>query len=186
MRRVSVLVLTLGVLGALTTLSTASVAEAQEGRPTYIGFGLGPTVGLRGGGVAFKLEESVGYHVLEVGDHPGLFVGGALAQSFAGGSAVLAFGGRVGFDARVFHNSSLSLLVSPHTTVGASVSIIDVGDGGGRQTSGAFNLGFAGEVRLVMADDRATVWVRPIGFDLHISKGVGANYDILVGGSYNF
>jgi hypothetical protein len=184
MRRVSVLVLALGVLGALTTASTA---EAQEGRPTYIGFGFGPTIGLGGGGVAFKLEESVGHHVLEAGDHPGLFVGGVLGQAFAGGSTVLSMGGRVGFDARVVHTRKLSLLITPHATVGASVSIIDLGEGnGGRQASGAFNLGFAGEVRLVVANERATVWVRPIGIDLNIRKGAGAQYDILVGGSYNF
>lgn len=182
MRRVSML-----VFAASIWAMAGSVAEAQDTRPTYVAFGFGPTIGLGGGGVAFKLEESVGHHVLSPGNHPGLFVGGVLGQSFAGGATVLGFGARAGFDARVWSNRKVHLLVTPHMTLGASISLVDLGEGnGGRQTSGAFNLGFAGEARLVLANDRATVWVRPLGFDLHIRSGASSNYDILVGGSYNF
>lgn len=185
MRSVS-LVLVL-VASALISFVGASHASAQDDRPIYVGFGLGPAIGLgNGGGASFKLEQSIGVHVLEVGDHPGLFVGGALGESFAGGATLLQAGARVGFDANVFESNKLTLLVTPLMTVGASVSMFDAGEGIGRQTNGAFNLGFGGELRLVVADDKATVWVRPIGFDLHIGGGVAATYDLLVGASYNF
>lgn len=185
MRSVS-LVLVLAA-SALFSLVDAPLASAQDDRPIYVGFGLGPAIGLgNGGGASFKLEQSIGVHVVEVGDHPGLFIGGALGESFAGGATLLQAGARVGFDASVFETRSLELLVTPLMTVGASVSMFDAGDGGGKQTNGAFNLGFGGELRLVLADDQATVWVRPIGFDLHIHSGVAATYDLLVGASYNF
>lgn len=172
------------LLAALVITTSSSTAAAQDRHPTYVGFGLGPTIGLGGGGVAFKLEQSLGHHIVDVGDHPGLFVGGVLAEAFAGGSTVLQMGARVGFDAQVFSNRKLALLVTPHVTLGAGVSIVDLGDG--KQASGAFDMGFAGELRLVVADERATVWVRPVGIDLMIRSGVGASYDLLVGASYNF
>lgn len=163
----------------------ASHAHAQDDRPIYVGFGLGPSIGLGGGGASFKLEQSVGVHVLEVGDHPGLFVGGALAESFAGGATLLQAGARVGFDAHVFESRTLTLLATPIVTLGASVSMFDSGEGG-RQTNGAFNMGFGGELRLLVADEKVSVWVRPIGIDLHIRSGVAATYDLLVGANYNF
>jgi hypothetical protein len=184
MRSVSTLLL---VLCAFLITSTSSSAEAQEGRPLYVAAGLGPSIGLGGGGAAFKLEESIGYHVLSPGNHPGLFVGGALGESFASGAFTFQLGGRVGFDARAFGNQKVTFLVTPMVTLGASVTSVDVGDGnGGRQASGAFNLGFAAEARLVVANERVTVWARPFGIDLHIRDGVGSRYDLLFGASYNF
>lgn len=179
-----------GAADAQDAPAGGAAPAADTGRRMYVGFGLGPAISVQGGGALFKLEQSIGVHVMPVNQHPGLFVGGALGESFRSGGTRFQFGGRVGFDAQVFTNGDLSLLIAPMVTVGGTLYSYRYTDpfGGGttRDTYGAFNLGFAGEVRLVLAQGRVTVWSRPLGFDIDIRDGSAAYYDFLFGANYNF
>ena len=117
------------------------------------------------------------------------FIGGALGETFASGATRFQFGARAGFDAQVFANDELSLLITPMLTLGGSIYSFRYTDGFGnttRDTTGAFNLGIAADVRLGLADGRVTVWTRPMGFDIDIRDGSAAYYDFLFGANYNF
>lgn len=186
--RVRMFALAFGIL-ALGATSTSTAAAQSTDRPMYLGLGLGPAVGLNGGGTLFKLEQSFGYHIMPVGDHPGLFIGAALAESFRSHFVRLQIGARAGFDIRVWGNGKMDILVAPMLTLGATVGLarFETSTGTERDASGAFNLGMAGEARLVLADGKWTVWGRPIAVDLDMGRGgVGAYWDFLFGANYNF
>jgi hypothetical protein len=167
-----------------------SMAEAQASGPMYFGLGLGPSVGIgdgRGGArnntTLFKLEQSFGFHILSHDPHPGLYLAAVATEGFRSHYVRLSFGLRAGYDIQVWTNGNLQLLASPNVTLGPSIHLFPGTD---FNAYGAFNFGFAGDVRLVLPGGKLTVWARPFGFEFDANDGVAKWYDFMFGINLNF
>lgn len=164
--------------------TTRSRSRSRSERPFYLSFGMGPSIGLDSGTNAkLKLQQEAGYHFLPLGDHPGVFAGVTIAQSFINYS-IFQFGGRVGVDFAILETDSFRLLVTPSIALGfgtyvVSSSVI------GTEARTHFNLQFAGDVKAEILDGKFAIWVRPIGLDLFINGGSLERYDVLFGVQMN-
>jgi hypothetical protein len=166
---------------AAGALGTASAAHAQtHGRNFYVGVGLGFGVGFSGGAY-FRLEENVGYHVLNVDEHPGLYVGAALSQGVAGLGALINFAGRIGFDILAWQNTDLAFLVNPFIQLGGGF-----GTGGG-VTRGYFYMVPGVDLALSLVEGLIYVYWRPLSFEVAIGDGGGTGaYSMMFGVNFNF
>lgn len=171
-------------LTALTLTPTfASKAEAQADG-VYFGFGIGPLVGIGDTNVTmFKIEESLGFHIMSNGPHPGLFLAPVLSQAFRENTARFTFGLRAGYDIQVYTNGRIRLLATPILNMGFALYAFPGTDA---DAQGAFNMGFGGEVRLVLPGERLTVWLRPTAFEFDINDGSNQWYDFMFGLNLNF
>jgi hypothetical protein len=192
----SAITMTLAAAASVAILGSVGTAAAQtEGGPAdgsgggmqltdrdfFVGFGVGFSVGFGyGAGAAFRIEEHVGYHVLNVDEHPGLYIAFAASQSIAG-VALLGFAGRVGFDILLWSTAELALLLNPSLQLGAGVIT------GSLSTVAAFLMHPGLEVALALLEGLLHVWWRPVGFDVFINDGgATALYAMLWGVNFWF
>jgi len=162
------------MLGA-AALALSGTAEA---RPFFVGGSIGPAIGLGNSvGTQLKLTQEFGYHF--TGGPRGLFVSGVMSESFVRG-VVWGINGRIGYDIPVW-NGSFELQVSPWGGIG-----FDVLGGRGAGTRGAFDVQVGADLKFVLLDQKLSLYVRPVAFDLFISNFFGARYDMQVGAYFNF
>lgn len=172
------------LIAALCIPAAASSAEAQADG-AYFGFGLGPSIGIgdNNGGTMFKLEESLGFHILSHGVHPGLFIAPVLTQAFEENHARFSFAVRGGYDIQLWTNGKLRLLATPMMSFGFALHAFP---DTGADARGFFNFGFGGDVRLVLPGEKLTIWGRPLAFEFDANDGVVKYYDFLFGININF
>jgi hypothetical protein len=189
MRRYSLL------LVGLTLMLTASSALAevppllQQGtRPMWATLGLGGAFNLRGGGGhAFKLIETFGYHFSGNGTGPA--IGGDLQEAFGeGGFYNITIGPKFVWDFAIVQN--LALFLSPSALLGYSYAgvgeVCNFGQCVGGGGSHAFAMQFAFDAKLILGN-RWLVFFRPfgLGFDIN-GDGTGIHWDMMFGGGATF
>jgi hypothetical protein len=175
--------LVIALTAVLSGLSFTSKAEAQADG-MYFGFGMGPLVGIGDTNeTMFKLEESFGFHILSNGPHPGLFLAPVLSQAFAENHVRFTFGLRAGYDIQVYTNGRIRLLATPMLNMGFALHAFP---DTGADARGFFNMGFGGEVRLVLPGEKLTIWLRPTAFEFDINDGSAKWYDFMFGININF
>jgi hypothetical protein len=164
---------------AVGCLAATSSAEAQSReRRFFAGAGLGVGVLFDGGDAYFRIEENLGYHVLPVAEHPGLYVALTLVQS-VGRLTMLDFAGRIGFDIQAWRDADVAVLINPSVQLGVGMWISQ-----GTAYPG-FHLHPSLEISLAMLDDMLDVWLRPLGFDVLARDGGGAAYTLMAGLNVN-
>ncbi|MCC6874618.1 MAG: hypothetical protein IT378_09965 [Sandaracinaceae bacterium] len=155
-------------------------AEAQtHDRNLFFGAGIGFGVWFNGGDAYFRAEEGIGYHVLNVGDHPGLYVAFAFGQAVTR-FVTLSFAGRVGFDILVWQNQDLAVLVNPSLQLGAGLFLFS------GQAEAGFFMQPSVEASIALLEGMLNVWWRPLAFDILIRDGGGAGYVMMWGANLNF
>lgn len=150
----------------------------QPIRKLFVGAGIGFGVTFAGGQAFFRAEESVGYHVFGVDEHPGLFVALTLVQGVAN-QVLLDFAARIGFDAVAWQDSMARVQVTPF--LGAGVGLFIANQGFGDSVfPGAFLMPGL-EVAVTAVNGFLTVWYRPISFDILIRDNGTAAYAMMAG-----
>jgi hypothetical protein len=198
-RIVSLTVFVLALSAAIGTASAQEVVAVETpaatspgllDRPLYVGLGVGGVFGLSGGagGGMFRIEEDFGYHVWQVGKHPGLFVGLLANQSFRSSAQIFDVDARVGFDINVYDWGSGALLVTPGLAMGVAIyhMSVDLPTGSITSTDAAFDLMFNCELRAVLVGGLLSIWFRPMGIEVTAGNGTGANWDLNAGVLFNF
>jgi hypothetical protein len=167
----------LAMLAILAACLLPSVASAQDSaaRRFMFGAGLGGAFGLnRGAPSQFKLEEFVGYSVLPVNEHPGLFIAGVFEQGFVDWVR-LTWAARAGFAIQVYHHEDFEVLVTPFMQFGGTAFFF------ANQTAGAFNWKFGAQGEFVLLRGLLGLFFRPLSFDLNFGRDVGAFYELMTG-----
>jgi hypothetical protein len=167
--------LCLAMLSLSLTARSAHAQDAPPARPLRISLGLGPAVGIPGGGAGFIVGEEVEYSIANtpVGAP---FVGLALAQTFGAGF-LFQFGARAGFDFTVLDTEAVDLLVAPAVVLGAALGE------GPNAVAGYFHAEISGELRALFADGLVGVWIRPIAFEVFAGDLVFGRWHLMVGAS---
>lgn len=142
--------------------------------------GSGPFGECRGVGVgaSFSVALESGGYVLSFGSHPGLFVAGSFTL-FAGELFGLRFGARMGLDfevARFEGPLEARLLVSPSVLVGLSVGTLDA----------SFALELTGDVKLLLLEDRLSIWLRPFASDMQFAQFFSWRTSLLAGAAVHY
>ncbi|MCC6874028.1 MAG: hypothetical protein IT378_06945, partial [Sandaracinaceae bacterium] len=154
----------------------------QPIRKLFLGAGIGFGVTFTGGQAFFRAEESVGYHVFGVDEHPGLFVALTLVQGVAR-TVVLDFAARIGFDAVAWQDALARITVTPSFGVGVGLYIDNQGFGDS-VFPGAFLMPGL-EVAVTAVNGFLTVWYKPIAFDILIRDNGTAAYTMMAGVNLN-
>ncbi|MCC6874617.1 MAG: hypothetical protein IT378_09960 [Sandaracinaceae bacterium] len=162
-------------LVAACLVPAAASAQDAAARRFMVGGGLGGSFGLnRGLDSQFKLEQFVGYSIVPVRDHPGLFIAGVFSQGFID-YVRLTWAVRLGFAIQVFHHSDFEILVTPLMQLGGTGFFPPNGNAGG-----AFNWMFGVQGEFVLFDGLLGLFFRPLAFDLNFGERFGfGGFDVL-------
>jgi hypothetical protein len=150
----------------------------QPIRNLFIGAGVGFGVTFTGGQAFFRAEESVGYHLLNIDEHPGLWIAFTFGQAVAQITG-LTFAGGVGFDGTAWQNDQVRITITPSLRLGGVVAF------GFGQAAGGFYLSPGLEGAVTIANGFLSIWFRPLAFDIAIRDGGGASYVMLAGANIN-
>lgn len=153
---------TIGIGGLLIAALLAfapSTASAQGG--FYLGVGIGPAVHMDDWPTQVRLEQEIGYYF--DGRPRGFFIAFAPSQSFANEMWILTFAPRFGYMFNVYENRDLTFQLGPAGTI-PGIAVAGCFEDRCR-TDALFHFSFSFLMRLLLANDRLAIYVRPVEFE---------------------
>jgi len=143
---------------ALTLVPTAALAEG-----TYVGIGGGPAVLLDDWPTQFRVEEEIGLYVS--GAPRGFYLSFAPSQSWGNSFWALVFPLRLDANFDLYRSRDVAFQLGPTGSVGFALSN---GFNIHADPDPWFHLSFAFALRLLLADERVALYIRPVGFEFAI------------------
>jgi hypothetical protein len=160
---------------AMLSLAIVAAPGTDSDRPWSLQLGLGPEVGLPGGGVRGKLALDFQYHFK--GTDVGPALGLQTHMHFARGLFGMSVGPIFLWDFRVVAAKKFKLYVAPLVALGYHFTTIPQLDA----TSHAFFMDFGAQVK-GLVNDRVGFFVRPANFSVIAGRGGAAGAYAFVAG----
>jgi len=167
----------------LPSVLSPNIAAADG---AYVGVGLGPAVRMDDWPNQLRVEQEIGVFVS--GGTTGFFVSFAPSQSWGNDWWILVFPVRIGGTFDLFRNSNVGIQLGGTGTLGVALS--DQFNNR-RDPDPWFHLSFALLGRILLANDRLAIYLRPVGFEFGIGDGrccgdEGVRYVAAAGIQYYF
>jgi hypothetical protein len=170
------------VVGFAIALALApSAASAQGG--LYVGFGLGPALQIDedyNWPTQLRIEEEIGYYF---DDRPeGFFIGFAPSQSFLRDFYVIIFAPRFGYMINLVRNRDITFQLGPAGTIPGIAIAGPTCSAPGCDAEVFFHFSFSFMMRLLVAQQRVAIYLRPVEFEFAFGDGLDSFRYILEGG----
>lgn len=176
-RTISAAIIVFAALGSLAP----SGAAAQGG--FYLGGGLGPAVRVDDWPTQFRLEQEIGYYFS--GRPEGFFLGFAPSQSFGDDTFIVTFAPRVGYMFNIYRSRGLAFQLGPAGTI-PGIAIAGCYDGRRCDADPYFHFSFSFMMRLLIANERVALYLRPLEFEFAFGDGVDPPRDIWPGDAIRY
>jgi hypothetical protein len=152
---------------ALPSLAWAGPSDRSSSRPTAVQIGIGPVVGIPGGGVSGRIPLDFQYHFR--GGDVGPALGMQLPLNFSRGSLGMHIGPSFVWDFRVAQVGRAKLYLGPLATTGYGFSAATHGGGAAH----FWYLTLGAQFRALW-NDKVGLFIRPASFDVLVGNGWAA------------
>lgn len=164
------------VVAVVPAVAEAGPSDDSSSRPFALQLGLGPSIGLPGGGVFGRAPIDVQYHLR--GGDVGPAIGAQAPIHFGPGSFGMNLGPMFLWDFRVGQAGAAKLYLGPLAATGYGFTAASGGHGAATHF---WFLTLGGQFRALW-NDSVGLFVRPVSFDLWVGNGwAGGNYTATLG-----